>query len=453
MALKVNHEIGKAKQQLKMLQKAKITDLPSLYEQFVVDSPIVKNSLGLLRPLLDLLVDITLTGGIEEFEEGLNEAGEVTLEEFVRLCELCIHPSKLDKRDAKIVQILFHNPLKTQTAIAKELNLHRSTVARRILKLSWTTAIRSYPLPDWHYFGISKIGFRYKCLEIPQIDEKRCYSRLAIFEEKNGPKILDNWNCPVDQENNLRNEYRSLEREGKISNLEICQHLGIDKIISVSHFLKKATSIPQIGLEMKRRLEGRKDEQISKKLNILRQKVQFFHPPDFDDFDILLLQELWTDFLLRRTRAEVAQILGVSIPTISRRVQNWISEKTVIPSLQFGYRGTIMRQGPAIMDVGLRVDIRMKDLICDFLSLFPRTFIYELKINGKRILDCYTSLFPEMRGLFLLLPSDLGVGITFRWDILSSQPSALELFETYDFQQHSWRELGMIFKSKSNTPA
>ncbi|MHA2495294.1 MAG: hypothetical protein ACXAEI_07390 [Candidatus Hodarchaeales archaeon] len=118
-------EIQRAKQQLERLQKAKITDFPSLYEQLVVDSPIVKNSLGLFRPLLDLLVDITLTGGFEEFEEGLNEAGELTLEEFVRLCELCIHPSKLDKRDAKIVQILFHDPLRTHTAIAKELKLRQ----------------------------------------------------------------------------------------------------------------------------------------------------------------------------------------------------------------------------------------------------------------------------------------------------------------------------------------
>ncbi|MHA2271179.1 MAG: AsnC family transcriptional regulator [Candidatus Hodarchaeales archaeon] len=438
-------EIQRAKQQLERLQKAKITDFPSLYEQLVVDSPIVKNSLGLFRPLLDLLVDITLTGGFEEFEEGLNEAGELTLEEFVRLCELCIHPSKLDKRDAKIVQILFHDPLRTHTAIAKELKLHRSTVARRILRLSWTDSIRSYPLPDWHYFGITKLGFRYKCLEIPKIDEKRCYSRLALFETDSGPKILDNWNCPFDQEDILRNEYLSLEREGQISDLEIRQHLGVDKIIAVSHFLEKATSIPQIGLEMKRRLEGRKNEQISKKLNILRQKIEFFHPPDFDNFDILLLQELWPDFLLRRTRAEVAQLLGVSIPTISRRTQNWISKKMVMPSLQFGYKGNIMRQGPTIMDVGLRVDIRKKNQVCDFLAMFPRTFIYELKINGRRILDCYTSLFPETRGLFLQLPSDLGLGTTFRFEYLA-QPSAAELFATYDFQQHSWQKLGRIFK-------
>lgn len=71
-----------------------------------------------------------------------------------RLCELCVQQVELDERDAKIVRLLYQDPLRKRSFIAGELNLHRSTISQRILQLIWRNAIRSYPSPNWLYFGL-----------------------------------------------------------------------------------------------------------------------------------------------------------------------------------------------------------------------------------------------------------------------------------------------------------
>lgn len=439
-------EISKALEQLEILQKAKTAEIPSLYEQWLPASPQVKISTSRLIPLIDLLFLVHLTRGIRELKVSLDEAKELTLSELVRLCELSVQPVKFDKRDVAIIRLLFQDPLRTHSSIAEDLKLHRVTIAQRILRLRWTSAIRSYPLPDWLYFGIAKIGFRYKSLTHPKVIEKRCYSRLAIWETSSGPTILDNWNCPVGQEQALTNEYLALEAQGQISDLEIRKYLSLEKILSIAHFLKKKPSIPQLGLEMKRRIEGRFDDR-SKEFPILRQKITYSHPPDFDEFDLRLLRELWLDFLLSRSRADVAKALGVSAPTVSRRVQEWKTQTIVVPSLQIGFQGVFMRQGPVVVDVGLRIDIEMKNVLDSLLELFPRCFLYEIDINGTKKLECYISTFPEQYPLAFQLPSDLGVGQSFKFDTLTA-PSALGLFDTFNTNKMVWEKLGTIFIEK-----
>jgi DNA-binding Lrp family transcriptional regulator len=450
MALKDKKEFGKALEQLKILQKVKITEFPSLYEQWIAESPQIKLSSGLIRPLLDVMVSLVLSGGVNDFKEALSEAGEVTLEELVRLCELSVKQVTFDRRDSQIVQLLFQDPLQTRMAIAEKLSLHRSTIAQRILRLTWTNAIRSYPLPDWQYFGITKVSFRYTPKDrTPKIDEKHCYSRWTLWEDS-GLKILDNWNCPVGQEDELSNQYQKMEKQGLIANLETRKQLSLEKMFSMAYFLNTRPSIPQIGLEIKRRLEGRIDGRFSQELPLLQQRIAFTHQPSFDDFDVRLLQELWLDFLLSRSRAEVAQALGVSAPTVSRRIQKWVEEKIVRPSIQFGFQGTYLRQGPAIMDIGLRFALEKREVLYDLLALFPKAFLYEIEIKdksstGKRFLECIVSVFPEMRGIVFQLPSDLGVGSAFKFEMLSA-PSALELFDTFDHDKAAWQKIGTIFK-------
>ncbi|MFQ5980409.1 MAG: hypothetical protein ACE5OZ_19915 [Candidatus Heimdallarchaeota archaeon] len=439
-------EVEKALKLLEILRNAKTAEIPLLYEQWLLDSPQVEVSHSRSVPLIDLLVFVFLSGGIREFKDSLDEARELTLSELVRLCELSIQPVKFDKRDVAIIRLLFQDPLRTRISIAEDLELHRTTVAQRILRLTWTNAIRSYPLPDWHYFGITKMGFRYKCLAYPEVVEKRCYSRLALWETSSGPCILDNWNCPVGQEQALTNEYLALEAEGEISDLEIRRQLSLEKILSITHFLKKRPSIPHLGLEMKRRIEGRFNDR-SKDFPILRQKIAYSHPPDFSEFDLRLLSELWLDFLLSRSRAEVAKALGVSAPTVSRRVQEWKTQTIVVPSLQIGFQGVFMRQGPIVMDVGLRIDVEMKDVLESLLELFPRCFLYEIDIEGTKKVECYISTFPEMRGLAFQLPSDLGMGQSFKFDTLAA-PSALRVFDTYNYDKAVWETLGPIFTKK-----
>ncbi|MFX0116892.1 MAG: hypothetical protein ACFFB3_20255, partial [Candidatus Hodarchaeota archaeon] len=160
-------EIEKAFDQLEALQKARIPDIPPLYEDMRKDSPTIKTSAGLECPLVDLLSTAVMTGGLGKLKDALKDAGQINLEELVSLAELSIQPVSFSERDVDIIRLLYRNPLLTRAAIGRELKLHRSTIAHRLIRLVWTDAIRCYPLPDWHYFGIARLGFLYNCSKFP----------------------------------------------------------------------------------------------------------------------------------------------------------------------------------------------------------------------------------------------------------------------------------------------
>ncbi|MHA2498974.1 MAG: winged helix-turn-helix transcriptional regulator, partial [Candidatus Hodarchaeales archaeon] len=143
--------VEKALNRLDILRKARIPEIPPLYEQMVKDSPLVTTSEGIKRPLVDLLSYVVVTGGVKQLKDALKDAGQVTLDELAQLCELSVLPVRFSERDVEIIQLLYQDPLMSRAQIGKELGLHRSTVAHRLIRLIWTDTIRSYPLPDWHH--------------------------------------------------------------------------------------------------------------------------------------------------------------------------------------------------------------------------------------------------------------------------------------------------------------
>ncbi|MHA2231586.1 MAG: hypothetical protein ACXAB4_03755 [Candidatus Hodarchaeales archaeon] len=442
MSLEEQVKVRKSLEQLEILRKVRIPEIPPLYEEMRKDSPLVTTSAGLNCPLVDLLSTVVMTGGDDQLKKALGEAGQITLDELTRLSELSIQSVRFSERDIEIIRLLYRDPLLSRAAIGRELNLHRSTVAHRLIRLVWTDAIRNYPLPDWHYFGIARLGFLYNCSKFPEIVEPRHYSRHARIIPT-GFDILDNWACPMEEKPKLRDEYLSLQDRGIISDLEIREYKSLERSYSLASFLEKALPLPQIGLEMKRRLEGEGNTKPDQEM-VLRQEMTYHHPPSYDAFDVALLQVLRTDFLLGRTRSAVAELLNVSVPTVTRRVERWQDHKIVIPMLRIGLFAGFVRQGPTLLHIELTTEIEMKERLHSLLEFFPVAFLYEVQVGRRKELVCHISVPPEMVDLVLQLPVASGVGKSYRYEILR-MPSSEGLFQSFDTSKGMWKPLRQVF--------
>ncbi|MFX0115188.1 MAG: hypothetical protein ACFFB3_11630, partial [Candidatus Hodarchaeota archaeon] len=259
-----------------------------------------------------------------------------------------------------------------------------------------------------------------------------------------GFDILDNWACPVEEVPKLRDEYLSLQDRGIISDLEIREYKSLERSYSISSFLDNAPPLPQIGLEMKRRLNGRGNMKIDPEM-VLRQEISYTHSPSYDLFDIDLLRVLRTDFLLGRTRSAVAKMLNVSVPTITRRVERWQKEKIVIPMLRIGIFAGFVRQGPILLHIELTTEMKMKERLHSLLEFFPVAFLYEVQVGRRRELICHISVPPELVDLVLQLPQTSGIGKGYRYEILR-MPSSEGLFQSFNKSTGTWEPLQQVFK-------
>ncbi|MHA2369023.1 MAG: hypothetical protein ACXADX_09390 [Candidatus Hodarchaeales archaeon] len=439
--------VEKALNRLDILRKARIPEIPPLYEQMVKDSPLVTTSEGIKRPLVDLLSYVVVTGGVKQLKDALKDAGQVTLDELAQLCELSVQPVRFSERDVEIIQLLYQDPLMSRAQIGKELGLHRSTVAHRLIRLIWTDTIRSYPLPDWHHFGIARLGFLYNCSKLPEIIEPRHYSRYGRILPTTGFDVLDNWSCPMEEIPNLRDEYLSLQDQGAISDLEIREYLGLERSYSLAFLLGKPPSLPHIGLEMKRRLNGRTNYGMNQEM-VLRQEMSYHHAPSHDAFDVELLEILRTGFFMDPlTRSKVAEMLNTSVSKVTRRVARWQKDKIVIPMLRIGLVAGLVRQGPILLNIELTADIKMKKRLYSILEFFPMAFLYEVRVGRRKELVCHLSVPPEMVDLVRQLPAAAGVGNGYRYETLRV-PSAEGLFKTFNKRTNTWEPLQQVFKER-----